>query len=296
MASIADVLWLAGQIDGDGCISIYTRTPCIAITKAKKGRRSLDRVAQLYGGRVCSNGHRPESAQEIFNWRLFGRSAQALTERLRPHLHLKRKQADLVARVVTGRFPVTVTKDGETKRPQTPADAALLLGCSVSRIYQLFKQHGDTFTFRGHSVQRCSKQNDALEQQIKEQQPKPHDLVASPLHPAYIAGFVDAEGCIKLQALLGLRVEISQKFRPVLDAIQQQYGGKIIQVSTAMADGGRKIWYQWSICGPSAKAFLMVIKQFLYEKRDQVDIAMNSTLSTVVADMQLLKSMRGHKA
>lgn len=91
-----EAAWLAGYIDGDGCISITHkgrkwRTPIIAIDSADK--ELLDRVAGLLGGTVILKPKTRTLHRQVYTWRLYGteKVIAALTE-LSPFLQCKFKK------------------------------------------------------------------------------------------------------------------------------------------------------------------------------------------------------------
>ena len=70
-----EAAWLAGYIDGDGCISLSHkgrkwRTPIIAIDSADK--ELLDRVVELLGGTVILKPKTKDRHRQVYTWRLYG--------------------------------------------------------------------------------------------------------------------------------------------------------------------------------------------------------------------------------
>jgi hypothetical protein len=92
---------------------------------------------------------------------------------------------------------------------------------------------------------------------------------------AYIAGFVDGEGCIGTtrsgqHRLLIPRIMVVNTDRRVLDALQRQFGGDVAARKQQIA--GWKPLIQWRICNGNALVFLRAIRPFLVLKADQADV------------------------
>ena len=279
-------MWAAGQVDGDGTIGIYARVPRLSMGKAAKGLTSLQRLQQMFGGTLVSVGTRPSSVQEQFHWVLKGPAAQEVIFRLQQFVRLKRPQAKLVAQLVTGRYPVTVTQNGDTTRVHSASELAAVIGCSPGNISRLFRKHGECFEYAGHTVTRHVVANQSLEARVRQQQRRQHDVVGSSLHPAYVAGFVDADGYLGLQGM-ALKVQVAQKHPEILLALGSQYGGSVKR--------RRDQTHCWSVYGRSARAFLCVIKPFLYEKAKQAEILLAATPESCHEGEMMLKTLRGGK-
>ena len=88
-------IWLsyvAGYVDGEGCIRWNNTTPELSI--ANTFPYTLYKLSSLYGGKVT---HYPAVApkRSYYRWRVFGDTAVSLLQEILPYLWEKRAQADL---------------------------------------------------------------------------------------------------------------------------------------------------------------------------------------------------------
>jgi hypothetical protein len=106
-----DLGYLAGIIDGEGCISLATRgakyiTPTVQVTNTDK--RLVLWLADHCGGAIYGPHHdgRP-TRKPTWLWTVAGQKARTVIEAVRTLLILKREQADLVlaAYAANGRRP-----------------------------------------------------------------------------------------------------------------------------------------------------------------------------------------------
>ena len=100
------------------------------------------------------------------------------------------------------------------------------------------------------------------------------------LERAYLAGFVDADGCIAITkstkgkyGYCGLSVHITQTKREVLDYWQRKVGLGGIYIMCKGGDSANTS-FQWVIYGKEAEEFIVSILQHLILKRRQADIAL----------------------
>lgn len=106
----------------------------------------------------------------------------------------------------------------------------------------------------------------------------------------YVAGLFDGEGSIGIYKTKGSKdpryksgfktaswvrfVSVTNTYKPVLEMLKEQYGGRIHQIRKA--DGHYKNCYQWILGSKIAISdFLNDIYQELYEKRRQAVIMIN---------------------
>ena len=90
----------------------------------------------------------------------------------------------------------------------------------------------------------------------------------------YIAGFVDGEGCIDIQASKGnyivprLRIALAKEGKDVLDLLQNNFGGSLILRKSTNPNWSDA--YSWEITGYKRVAtFLRNIKNHLIIKKEQ---------------------------
>lgn len=92
---------------------------------------------------------------------------------------------------------------------------------------------------------------------------------------AYIAGFVDGEGCIRIKQAsqrgnsFYVWVAITNTYKPTLDYVAEIFGGKVRQ-----AERKTNKWaYHFLITSSEAVDFLKSILGFMREKRAQAELA-----------------------
>lgn len=104
-----------------------------------------------------------------------------------------------------------------------------------------------------------------------------------PLHPAYVAGIVDGEGCIGILRTRAkdhrsgwkyqLQICVVMREKWLMEALQRQYGGSV------WAGERRQPQYapvaRWRIGDRKAGAFLRECQPFLKAKREQSMIALH---------------------
>lgn len=92
---------------------------------------------------------------------------------------------------------------------------------------------------------------------------------------AYIAGFFDGEGCIRIkEANKGensfyIIAHLTNSYRPTLDQVQELFGGAIRKQEKTP----NKTIYNWCASSSEAMDFLKVIHPFLREKQKQAELA-----------------------
>jgi hypothetical protein len=99
--SEVELSYLAGIVDGEGCISLHGRrdtskgycTPALQITNSD--RRLIDWLQDRLGGRVYQEPER-ENRKPIWRWCVFGAQARTIILRVEQWLIVKGEQARLV--------------------------------------------------------------------------------------------------------------------------------------------------------------------------------------------------------
>ena len=102
-----DMAYIAGFLDGEGCIGVVpvknyaknrplTRTYwTVRITATNNDKAVLEYIASVFGGRVSSHGKRPDGYRPTWRWMLDGKKVDAVLTALLPFLRTKRPQAEL---------------------------------------------------------------------------------------------------------------------------------------------------------------------------------------------------------
>jgi hypothetical protein len=91
--------YIAGFVDGEGCISCRTRakkylTPSIEVTNCNK--EVLDWLASLFGGGIYLNKDFRPTRKDSYHWTVAGQKAIDCIKTIYPYLRIKKPQAMLV--------------------------------------------------------------------------------------------------------------------------------------------------------------------------------------------------------
>ena len=303
--------YLAGQIDGDGCISIRLPSPSqkgcgrvvIEVDKAKRNVASLAVFKKTFGGyikneRVFKTGN----CQNSQKWVLEGRSALLACKRLLDHIVIKRPQVKMALELPIDDIRKSTftpikginTLSGTVREFESTRQAAKMLGIkSPSNILDCIKgkQHkskGWTFELLPPlDVQMVKESVQTLKQRLSDAKKIPHVVTQEFISIPYMAGFFDAEGCVCLRKdCKGVLVCVGQKYPAILQAAQRTFGGT---VSTSTK---REI-SNWCL-GKGAKDFLGQIRPFLVEKGEQVDLVLNVTSENLARTRVALRSLKAN--
>lgn len=99
---IIDIRYLAGFVDGEGCISISSRqtgVPYIRLRIANTNLEVVKKIQKQYGGSFYKVKKRKGSKQ-VYSWEVSTNLAINLIRQLEPYLIVKRYQAQLVEQFV----------------------------------------------------------------------------------------------------------------------------------------------------------------------------------------------------
>ncbi len=279
-------LWFGGQFDGDGSLGVYNGYPVLSISKAKKGAHVLTCIQKELGGSITYQPAKGPNRQSSKVWRVYSHNACEVAQRLIPFVHIKKEQCELLSKFAPGLYPVMATKDGVRVKFHTRKDLASVIGVSASTLYAAWKKcQGDVLQFRGYTLENRKVANRQIEDAIKKAKQIPHSAI-NKLHPAYTAGFFYAEGYVRLRRCLP-QVQIKQKYKSVLQALQDVWGGQIY------LDSG---CYTWCIASKGAYTFLQIILPFLREKKNQVEMGLAATPNTFKTIELKLRQLRGNSA
>jgi len=285
--------WFAGQMDGDGTFHVMSagHCPVISMTKATKGRHTLVRIRDKLGGSFCEQRSRGERRQDQTTWRVNGTAARAVARQLIPFLKIKRREAESMSRYQVGRFwSATITKDGVQRSNLNRREVSAIIGKKEDAVSRHLRIGAGKAVVNGWTIEKEVDARDAICKQLKAFKTTPHDTIHSnSLHPAYIAGFVDAEGCVSLVRTCA-RLSIGQKWPAILEAIQRQYGGSITRRYDAQYTKS-----EWRIYGPSCRALLCVLQPFIFEKAEQVVLALSVTSVNYRENDLAMKRLKGRQ-
>ncbi len=92
---------------------------------------------------------------------------------------------------------------------------------------------------------------------------------------AYVAGYFDGEGCIRVQShkdtSFGIHVFVTNTYKPYLDELQSLFGGKVSLRNCA--NPKHRTQFQWRISNKTeALVFLKAIYPFLKKKQEQATL------------------------
>ena len=110
------------------------------------------------------------------------------------------------------------------------------------------------------------------------------------MHDAYVAGFIDADGCIsvnystvhrvktgkqktKRKAYFNVSVVIVQKEEKVVMAFFNQYGGTM-----NITKRGIHRYFRWTVSGKAVIPLLRAISPYIVEKQEQVNLALEAAI------------------
>ena len=133
------------------------------------------------------------------------------------------------------------------------------------------------------------KQRLDIKARLREEKQSEHTVVAEcPPHPWW-AGFFDADGSVRIRNRNSFRVSMSQKYRSILDAAMQAFGGAVHQNALG--------WWSWEASGKSATAFVTAIAPFSIEKREQLTavLAMDGSDDTARKISATLRGLKGNQ-
>jgi hypothetical protein len=114
MPSDVERAWVAGLLDGDGCITMNPngrlgRKPCIAVDNTDV--ELLEELVRLYGGRLVAKKRTKEHHRQAWSWRVYGsdRIIEILSDVL-PFMRCKMKVER--GRMLTTEFKSVTPRNG----------------------------------------------------------------------------------------------------------------------------------------------------------------------------------------
>lgn len=278
--------WLAGQVDGDGAIGVrkYAKSPFISIKKAEKGKHAIEMVHSRLGGEFRLNRKQTGRVQAAYQWELRGAAVVAVVKQIIPFLQQKRSRAEAIAqwRSQFGMYTVTDAA-GATQTGLKEKDVVRIVGRSPPTIAK-YRKSGRRCN--GFVIARETGTGAQVHERVQELKHK-LDTPAPYLHPSYIAGFFDAEGCIRTQGP-ALRVTVTQDDPAILYVIQNQYGGSVLHDKKRKSNA-------LTFCATNARVFLMALRRDVYEKADQLELALRFNKDNWQELGPRMKALRGNQ-
>lgn len=282
--------YIGGQLDGDGTVSLINGAPRIRLTKSVKAARIVVQFRDWFGGCITTRLPKPDSNDEAScTWEACGLLIKKLCQELVEYTHGKQPQFDLAGKTPLGKTPLLVTKDGLTTAFDYRKDVANMMGITESRIGRLLRGVPSA-EYNGYLLVNVVNPNEVragIAKQLTALKAEEHRPVDRQLHPAYFAGFADAEMCVFMKSASNIHINIPQKSRAILDAMQQIYGGSVTAHKTN--SGG----FIFTICGEACRQFLQEIAPFMLEKDRQVKLALTCTKVSWMIDKDAMDAMKG---
>ena len=94
-------------------------------------------------------------------------------------------------------------------------------------------------------------------------------LIERSLWIAYLAGYLDGEGCFTVWHQATPAISVSNTFPYVIEAMRKEWGGHISKKQ--QRDGSRTAW-EWRVWGDTAIQVARMVSPYLVEKRIQADL------------------------
>lgn len=92
MADTKTAVYFAGFFDGEGSVAIYPRKYVVSLTNTDI--RPLLLAESLWGGSIATQREDELGVQTIYRWQIYGHSARAFLEEIRPFVMVKGEQID----------------------------------------------------------------------------------------------------------------------------------------------------------------------------------------------------------
>ena len=221
-----DIMWAAGQLDGDGSVGLYDNRLRVMLTKAEKGWTALDRFQQLFGG-IILKGHLVSDRHQWHRvWILREDEAFDFCQKMARYTVIKRREYELACTAPVGRTPFLIQKGGIEVLAKNMQAIQYVVGLKRCQLWRNFKQvegmcgngasqardeRTGRIVINGWTIQRLHKADIQDYRALKVLKTTPHDEIHEQLTPSYVAGFIDAEGCIMLRKTTPL-LTTSQKY------------------------------------------------------------------------------------
>lgn len=88
---------------------------------------------------------------------------------------------------------------------------------------------------------------------------------------AYLAGYVDADGCVRFSGGTP-RIEVGGVYPAVLEMLQRMFGGPL----NSIANVDERFYYRWEMSGRGAKHAMQTLRPWLQVKGGQVDLILRA--------------------
>ena len=198
--SEVDKQWAAGNICGDGCVSVK-HLVVVSVTKAERNISALHKLQALFGGKLDIVRAAVERRQQQRCWRLTGPDAVSFCRMIAPYTRAKTPQFSLAGKFpyLGRKKPMWATRYGQIKHFDSIGDAAEEFKVSRTVLDRLLNAVTKTLNgwmfFGGQTEARKEivKERKRIKEQLVAMKKVAHLPVTSSLTLPYCAGFFDAE-------------------------------------------------------------------------------------------------------
>lgn len=293
--------WIGGQMDGDGCVRVCPINGLtVRIGKAENAWHSLVHLQRFMGGAIYDcNRSREGNFQAERHWTLRGQAALDFCESMQRFMFLKQPQLvkalefPLYGGWMAKMKPVRGThkKTGETVVFASVSDAKRKIGITSINAYLAGKTThagGYEWEYIANPVKtgEIHSKRAELERIVSDLKRVEHLEIEAELPLPYVAGFVDADGCVRAGAVI-----VTQKYRAVCEAMQRQFGGGVY---TSTREDGSSI-FRWRSPGKAgALRIAALLLPYMIEKKAQVEIMLDVALSDAEKNRRM-SMMKGHQ-
>lgn len=304
--SVEDLQWAAGHFDGDGCVYLRRKEKTYVLTvtvkKAVKGGDSAAKFQKWFGGSLST-------PVGVVDWTATHNAAATFCQVIEPYVILKHAQVQLALQVTNPErcnhpapLEVTNSQNGELLHCQSKRELARILQISRPTLDRWIAQDIYPTTLknvnwvlqtrpvaqtlsaaaRAANVKEHSNRAEVYKQ-LQNLKKQTHSPVNGPLPLAYIAGLIDADGCIQAARKgRSIKLTFTQKYPAMCLALRKQFGGSVYTSAT-------KTCSNWTIQA-GADAVMQLLLPFLVEKKRQAAIAVSiRTASLEQVALSLLK-------
>lgn len=91
--TLTELAWAGGIIDGEGCIQISGAS--VSVDVQSTSRSLIEKLYSILGGKCSVESRKTVYNRPVFRWRVYGRPAVAILQKVMPYLIEKKDQADL---------------------------------------------------------------------------------------------------------------------------------------------------------------------------------------------------------
>ena len=295
--------WIGGNFDGDGCVVIDEKHGLVVqIAKAENGWPCLVWLHTALKGTIVRNRDATETTQAVKTWYISGLPALQFCQAMKEFTHLKQPQLQLASTFVYGERQAAVWTPVLATNINTGVEqvfagmmiAAAATGIPNGKISQCCS--GKRKTSGGYRWCKLSNplnrdqllaKRRQIEANMRGLKKIEHDRILASLEKPYMAGFVDADGCLSAMGKSYQSHGVAQKHRAICDAFQNMYGGCIyVQKSAGV--------FHWTVT-KNALTFLIDVAPFLKEKSAQAMLLLGMQKGDSPAISQALKKFKGNQ-